>query len=541
MKLLVFCPYHIPAGFQPDPLTGILYPASITTPLVSLLHLSSSLTRIRSLIASLHDKYLKELEAARSIIQSTHQSVMHMKQRKQNPPRWDKTRHSTSSHHFSSLVLVIDSYSLAPWVATLDGYSGIQEVMTITFTALTPASKRSSFSKHGTMAFSQSQSISEPEEFLPDHVSVSTPEQTATDDREQALSLVSSPLSASVPVLTSVPRRSGSKKKESDSEVEMENESIDEDEWKETEEREVEESPGRSHRTVTSRMIQRMKVAPDDMLIRTHGNSHPVFINVTRLQQLIREEGGILEKDPFIAYLGSVNTSLFVTGNDYDRALKASQRIVGAKVSNDSGNTEPVHEEPKEDPVEKWEIVGDGKVRVRSFAEWLHLLAPAGNNVSSSESAANSHCEISSISDNQAIQEMKFDTRSLRRSTAFRLQTPIESLFSHLLLNRRFPRESSYVDPRTMLSTRVQKSLRSSQTYRQPRLNLLCRDDEERIPAVRAFTAACLLKQVVNVKEKMWLDECLTGDFDSVDTWLTLLNKHIQNSEYFGNNPVSID
>ena len=148
------------------------------------------------------------------------------------------------------------------------------------------------------------------------------------------------------------------------------------------------------------------------------------------------------------------------------------------------------------------------------------------------------HEEIPRISDSQAIQEMKLDSLSLRRSTVYRLQNPIESLFSRLILNRIFPRELSCIGPRTMLSTRIQKSLRSSQAFRQPRLNLLYRGDEERIPAVRAFTAACLLKQAVDVREKVWMDECLSQQADSADAWLTLLKQHTQNSEYFRNNPV---
>ena len=243
---------------------------------------------------------------------------------------------------------------MAPWVTTADGISVIQEIMTITFTALVPASKQISPAKpNRPTILSQSQPVPELEESVPEQTSVSTPERVPVVEPEQVPSLPSSP-APSPQTPPSPPAPVSSKKKDLDSEVETEDESMDEEEWKETEERNVEETPGRSHRTVTSRMIQRMKVGPDDMLIRTRGNSHPVFINVTRLQQLIREEGGMLENDPFIAYLGSIPTSLFVTGNDYERALAASQRIVGTKIPSNSGNVEGMSEESKEVVLEKW-------------------------------------------------------------------------------------------------------------------------------------------------------------------------------------------
>ena len=427
---------------------------------------------------------------------------------------------------------------MAPWVTTADGISVIQEIMTITFTALVPASKQISPAKpNRPTILSQSQPVPELEESVPEQTSVSTPERVPVVEPEQVPSLPSSP-APSPQTPPSPPAPVSSKKKDLDSEVETEDESMDEEEWKETEERNVEETPGRSHRTVTSRMIQRMKVGPDDMLIRTRGNSHPVFINVTRLQQLIREEGGMLENDPFIAYLGSIPTSLFVTGNDYERALAASQRIVGTKIPSNSGNVEGMSEESKEVVLEKWEMLGSDRLQVKTFTEWFELLGPVGRHMLPSKPADIPHEEIPRISDSQAIQEMKLDSLSLRRSTVYRLQNPIESLFSRLILNRIFPRDSSCIGPRTMLSTRIQKSLRSSQAFRQPRLNLLYRGDEERIPAVRAFTAACLLKQAVDVREKVWVDECLSQQADSADAWLTLLKQHTQNSEYFRNNPV---
>ena len=240
---------------------------------------------------------MNELQTTRSIVQSLKQAIIQMTQRKQKPPRWDPTRHGTVHRILSRLVLSADQYSLAPWAATADGIPVIQEIMTITFTALVPTPKQSSPARPSrTTVLSQSQSVPEPEESVPEQVSVSTPELVPAEEPEQVPSLPSSPAPSPPSAQTSPsPPPVSSKKKDSDSEVETEDESMDEEEWKETEEREVEEATGRSHRTVTSRMLQRMKVGADDMLIRTRGNSHPVFINVTRLQQLIREEGGMLE------------------------------------------------------------------------------------------------------------------------------------------------------------------------------------------------------------------------------------------------------
>lgn len=89
-----------------------------------------------------------------------------------------------------------------------------------------------------------------------------------------------------------------------------------------------------------------------------------------------------------------------------------------------------------------------------------------------------------------------------------------------------------------MLSTRVQKSMRSPIAARIPRLNLLCRGNEERLAAIRAYAAACLLKQIANINDKLWVSECISENMNSEEAWLTLLKEHVQNNEYFRNNPV---
>ena len=389
---MVFCSVHLPVGFQPDPLTGILYPSSITTPLTSLLLLSSRLSRVRSLLSSLHTEASRQLLKSHTFLQSLLDSVTQMAQRKQKPPVWNNTLNSLHCLYLSFIVLSTDCYSLALWTATFDGISAIQEIMTITLTALTPSPK-------------------------PVTRSVPKPEHNPTPKP---------------PVKEEV-------EPEEETPEETPEESVDEEEWKEPEEKGVEETPGRSHRTVTSRMLQRMKVGADDMLIRTRGNSHPVFINVTRLQQLIREEGGMLERDPFIAYLGSIPTSLFVTGTDYERALAASQRIVGSKSSSNSGSekTEVVSEAPQPILREKWELLEIDQCRVKSFAKWFGLLGPVGRKMLPPKRIQVSRGKSPKLSDSLFIHEVtKFDGLSLRRSNFPKPQNPIEFLFSRLIQNR---------------------------------------------------------------------------------------------------------
>ena len=82
-------------------------------------------------------------------------------------------------------------------------------------------------------------------------------------------------------------------------------------------------------RMVTPRMLKRMQIHPDDMIIRTKGTKHPIYINITRLNQLIEEEGGHTERDPFMAYVGRLPTHLFVLGEDMKRAIASSDRILG--------------------------------------------------------------------------------------------------------------------------------------------------------------------------------------------------------------------
>ena len=100
-----------------------------------------------------------------------------------------------------------------------------------------------------------------------------------------------------------------------------------------------EESEGkRNARVVSAGMLKKMTVNKDDMLLVTKNNRghHHVFINVTRLQQLIRAEGRMIERDPFIAYLGRLPPQQFVSGALLDKAITASLRVQGVAQSGKS-------------------------------------------------------------------------------------------------------------------------------------------------------------------------------------------------------------
>ena len=100
-----------------------------------------------------------------------------------------------------------------------------------------------------------------------------------------------------------------------------------------------EENEGkRNARVVSAGMLKKMTVNKDDMLLVTKNNrgNHHVFINVTRLQQLIRAEGRMIERDPFIAYLGRLPPQQFVSGALLDKAITASLRVQGVAQSGKS-------------------------------------------------------------------------------------------------------------------------------------------------------------------------------------------------------------
>ena len=77
----------------------------------------------------------------------------------------------------------------------------------------------------------------------------------------------------------------------------------DEEEYRNDDEEEYEIETKTSSRSISSHMLSKMKVNKDDFVItskRLNHRNHQIYINVTRLQELIRSEGKKIEKDPFI-------------------------------------------------------------------------------------------------------------------------------------------------------------------------------------------------------------------------------------------------
>ena len=163
----------------------------------------------------------------------------------------------------------------------------------------------------------------------------------------------------SVPVPTPVPVKESVKDvvKPSKRQRLTDDEDVEADESYEDDEELVVEGK-RSARMINASMRKKMTVNKDDMLLvtkNTRGNHH-VFINVTRLQQLIRSEGHKVEKDPFIVLLGRLPASQFVTGAMFDKAVSASLRVQGSKSQAKEGSSKrssPLAEEGSVEPSEK--------------------------------------------------------------------------------------------------------------------------------------------------------------------------------------------
>ena len=172
----------------------------------------------------------------------------------------------------------------------------------------------------------------------------------------------------SVPVPTPVPVKESVKDvvKPSKRQRLTDDEDVEADESYEDEEELVVEGK-RSARMINASMRKKMTVNKDDMLLvtkNTRGNHH-VFINVTRLQQLIWSEGHKVEKDPFIVLLGRLPASQFVTGAMFDKAVSASLRVQGSKSQAKEGSSKrssPLAEEGSVEPSEK-------RVEVKSGSE----------------------------------------------------------------------------------------------------------------------------------------------------------------------------
>ena len=96
-------------------------------------------------------------------------------------------------------------------------------------------------------------------------------------------------------------------------------------------------------RVVTSSTYNKMCVHRDDLIItskKLHHRNHQIFINVTRLQELIRNEGKRVETDPFIKYVSNLDESHFINDKQFDKVLIASQNMRGIKRSSTSTETD---------------------------------------------------------------------------------------------------------------------------------------------------------------------------------------------------------
>ena len=180
-------------------------------------------------------------------------------------------------------------------------------------------------------------------------------------------------------------------------------EDVETDESYEDEEEMVVEGK-RSARTINASMRKKMTVNKDDMLLvtkNTRGNHH-VFINVTRLQQLIRSEGHKVEKDPFIVLLGRLPATQFVTGAMFDKAVSASLRVQGSKSQAREGSSRrssPLAEDGSVEPSEKRvKVKGVASQEVKGVSEAKESVASQGVSVEGKSSSASQETKESSAS-----------------------------------------------------------------------------------------------------------------------------------------------
>ena len=92
-------------------------------------------------------------------------------------------------------------------------------------------------------------------------------------------------------------------------------------------------------RIVTSSTFNKMRVHRDDLIItskKLHHRNHQIFINVTRLQELIHNEGKRVENDPFIKYVSNLDESHFINDIQFDKVLLASDIMRGIKRASSS-------------------------------------------------------------------------------------------------------------------------------------------------------------------------------------------------------------
>lgn len=96
-------------------------------------------------------------------------------------------------------------------------------------------------------------------------------------------------------------------------------------------------------RVISSHSFNKMKVGRDDFIItskRLQHHHHQIFINITRLQELIRSEGKRVENDPFILYVSKLKDDFFVSKKQFDKVLRASDAMRNLKRTRAHKDTE---------------------------------------------------------------------------------------------------------------------------------------------------------------------------------------------------------
>lgn len=89
-------------------------------------------------------------------------------------------------------------------------------------------------------------------------------------------------------------------------------------------------------RMVSSHAFQKMKVCKKDVIItskKLHRRNSQIYINVTRLQEFIRNEGRKPETDPFIEYINTLDSSHFVDETEFNKVQQASEMMLNRKRS----------------------------------------------------------------------------------------------------------------------------------------------------------------------------------------------------------------
>ena len=170
----------------------------------------------------------------------------------------------------------------------------------------------------------------------------------------------------------------------------------------------------------------RVCVSERDMLVRAAGR-HPVYVNLTRLQQLLQRAGDVLERDPFFQFVGSLPSHRFVTGNEYERAVAAAHHMVKRPAP------PPEMPETPEFPAgnDLWERVDETPL-YPTFPLWRAKQGPA--ELPASPPLSRGSLPVDDVLFSREV--TKFDGISARRLTLQAQASPLEKLFSRLIAAR---------------------------------------------------------------------------------------------------------